>query len=164
MLSDYQLNRRNLIFQNRPLPQKKIYQIKKVSDKKAAKIKEQKQQGTDNELDLFFNAMRKRCKGKCLFCNEVTTYKNDELWRISIAHLLEKSKFKSVATHESNWIELCWNCHRKLDDGIITWELLHDSKEWSIIEEKLLEVLPLVAEHERKHKPYSKLIELIYGR
>jgi hypothetical protein len=160
----YLEQRRNYINAGRPLPEKKIHTIKKVSDKRAAKIKEQKELGTDKELDHFFNAMRKKCKGKCTFCGSGTTYKNEELWRIAIAHLLEKSKFKSVATHEKNWIELCWSCHRSFDDGKISWLLLKDSKEWETLKEQLLEVLPLVAENERSHKLYNKLIELVYEK
>jgi hypothetical protein len=143
--------------------QKKIYHIKKVSDKRANQIKQQKQNNSDEGMDKFFNAMRKKCKGKCLFCNSGTTYKNDELWRIAIAHLLPKSKFKSIATNEQNWIELCWNCHTDFDSSKITWELLKDSKEWDIIKEKLFDVLPLVSGEERKYKLYSKLINLLYN-
>lgn len=135
--------------------------IPKYSAKRQRQIQEQKQSG-DSRLDIFFEAMRKKCKGKCLFCNGGTTYRNDELWRISIAHLLPKSKFASIGTHESNWVELCMQCHRSFDDGTISWMLLKDSKEWEVIKEKLFEVLPLVAEEERKNKLYSKLIELIY--
>jgi hypothetical protein len=143
---------------------KKFYSIPKISPKRKAKLKEQREAGADNEMNLFFEAMRKKCKGRCLFCNSGTTYKNEELWRIAIAHLLEKSKFISIATHESNWVELCMSCHRSFDDGTISWEFIKDSFEWSKIKEQLLEILPLVAEPERKHKLYGKLINLVYDK
>jgi len=143
---------------------KKIHYIKKVSDKKAARDKQFKEAGGDNQLDIFFNTMRKKCKGKCTFCNGSTTYKNDELWRIAIAHLLPKNHFKSIATNEQNWIELCWNCHQDFDSGKISWLLIKDSKEFDIIKEKLFDVLPLVAHDERSHKLYSKLENLIYDK
>lgn len=143
------------------VPKQKKF-IPKISEKKKKQLAEQKEAGNDNSLDLFFVAMRKKCKGKCLFCNSPTTYKHEELWRIAIAHLLPKAKFKSVATEESNWIELCWNCHTEFDTGKITWELLRDSKEFDILREKLFIVLPLVAPEERKNKLYSKLETLVY--
>lgn len=160
--------------------------IKKVSDKRAEEIKASKANG-DSEMDLFFDAMLKRCTGKCLFCNGKTTaidnsfFRDDNpkwsveandkkheqtietLRRASIAHLLPKSNFKSVSTHEDNWIELCWSCHTSFDGGKITWLTVKDSKEWDVIKEKLLTVLPMVSQEERKNKLYSKLNELVYG-
>lgn len=144
--------------------------LKKVSDKKAAEMKEQKAAGTDSEMDLFFTAMRKKMVGRCLFCNSKTEKDNDETYRNSIAHLLpkrpvDKGGFPSVGTNPDNWIELCFfsnSCHTNFDTGRITWEFIFDSKEGEIIREKLLTVLPLVSMEERKHKLYDKLIKLVY--
>jgi hypothetical protein len=167
--------------------------IAKVSEKKMAQIAEEKAAGTDGEMDLFFDAMLKKCTGKCLFCNSKTTAADTSFWRddnekwsqeandrnherrievirrASIAHLLpkrpiEKGGFPSVGTHEDNWIELCWNCHTMFDSGKITWEFIRDSAEWEFIKEKLLNVLPLVAQEERKVKLYSKLEQLVYAK
>lgn len=167
--------------------------LKQKSDKKLAEEKKAKEAGTDGALDLFFDAMLKRCTGKCLFCGGKTTaidpkfYRNDnEKWseeandkkyeqeiermkRASIAHLLpkrpvNKGGFPSVGTNEYNWIELCWPCHTSFDSGKITWLFIKDSKEWDIIKEKLLLVLPAIAEEERKHKLYSKLVSLVYDK
>ena len=150
-----------------PKPKKPL---KKVSDKKKQEDKNKAKGRT--ELDLFFEAMRKKMTGKCLFCGGKTEKSNDETCRNSIAHLLPKRKveyggFPSVATNENNWIELCYygnSCHTNFDNGKITWEFLRDSKEWDVIEQKLLEVLPQVAEQERKNKLYGRLIELIYKK
>jgi hypothetical protein len=165
---------------------KKKKPLKQVSDKKKKEDAEAKGKGGDSELDLFFDAMLKKCTGKCLFCNSKTTaidpsfYRDDnEKWsqeandrkyertietmkRASIAHLLAKAIFPSVATNEDNWIELCWSCHTSFDSGKITWELVFDSKERDIVKEKLLNVLPVVAMEERKHKLYGKLQNLVY--
>lgn len=167
--------------------------IPKISKAKAAADKIAKEAGGDGEMDLFFEAMLKRCTGKCLFCNGKTTaidnnfYRDDNpkwsqeandrkyeqtvetMRRASIAHLLpkrpiDKGGFPSVGTNEENWIELCWPCHTSFDSGKISWLMLKDSKEWEIIREKLLNVLPMVAEPERKNKLYSKLNELVYGK
>ncbi len=149
-----------------PLPTKKEKKaINKVSDKKRA---EQKAAGDkDGLLDLFFEAMRKKCKGRCLFCNGKSEKDSDERYRFSIAHLLPKATFKSVATNEFNWIELCFygeSCHTNFDNGKISWEFIKDSKEWDIIKEKLLMVLPMVSQEERKNKLYDKLINLVYDK
>jgi hypothetical protein len=145
----------------------KIYRIPKVSKKRAAKIAEQKLSGTDSEMDLFFKANRSKMKGRCLFCNGDTMKKDDKKFHFSLAHLLPKSIFKSVATHPDILIELCFfgeSCHSNFDSGKITWEFIKDSKEWDIIKEKLLNVLPAVAIEERKNKLYSKLQQLVYEK
>lgn len=141
--------------------------LKKISDKKAAEIKEQKVSGGDSEMDLFFTSLRKGMTGRCLFCNGRTMKEDNDKFHFSLAHLLPKAIFKSVATHPDNIIELCFygnSCHTNLDSGKITWEFLKDSKEWDVISEKLLSVLPMVAMEERKHKLYNRLTCLVYGK
>jgi len=163
--------RQELILAGRPLKTKEKKPIAKVSEKRKAKLKEQKEAGGDNEMDIFFVSMRKRMKGVCLFCNGKSEKDNNETYRRSIAHLLpkrpvDKGGFPSVSTNEDNWIELCHfnnSCHTNFDSGKITWEFIKDSKEWDIIKEKLLNVLPMVAPEERKNKLYDKLLKLVYG-
>jgi hypothetical protein len=148
-----------------PLPTRKEKKpLAKVSKKRAAQIEEDKKKGSDDELWNFFLEMRKKMTGRCLFTGEKSFKHDDERFHFSIAHLLEKRNFKSVATHPENWIELSWDAHTDFDNGKISWDMLKDSAEWTIIKEKLLLVLPMVAEEERKHKLYSKLNELIYGK
>ena len=190
-MSDFLKKRMEFINSGRPLKEKKKYVLNKVSPKRQAKLDEQKAAGTDGEMDKFFDAMLKRCTGVCLFCNGKTTAVSHNFWRddnpkwsqeandkkyeqevermkrASVAHLLpkrsiDKGGFPSVAVNENNWIELCWQCHTSFDTGKITWLMLKDSKEWDIISEKLLEVLPAVAEEERKNKLYDQLIKLVY--
>lgn len=163
-MNEYMKKRMEDILAGRPIKTKEKKGLNKVSPKRQQKLNEQKASGTDSEMDLFFEAMRKKLKGKCLFCREATTWKNEDLWRAAIAHLFPKSKFQSIATNEENWVELCLSCHRSFDDGIISWELLHDSKEWEILKEKLLNILPLVNENERKNKLYSKIESLVYEK
>lgn len=196
-LSEYQqkLNRIKLGLESKTTGPKPKRPIPKISAKKKIEnaLEKEARGGGDGEMDLFFDAMLKRCTGKCLFCNSKTTaidpkfYRDDnEKWsqeandkkyereiermkRASIAHLfpkreINKGGFPSVGTNEDNWIELCWQCHTSFDTGKITWELLRDSKEWEIIKEKLLNVLPLVVMEERKHKLYDKISNLVYGK
>lgn len=148
----------------KPKP-KKQYVLPKKSAKRIAKEKDQKEAGTDSRMDKFFASQRKFMKGKCLFCGGKTEKLNDETFFFSQAHLLPKSIFPSVSMLPEILIELCFygnSCHTNFDNGMITWEFLKDSKEWDIISEKLHIILPLVAEEERKHKLYQRLLDLIY--
>lgn len=166
-MNDYLKRRQEFINAGRPLPEKKKYQIPKKSEKRKAKEKDQMEAGTDGGMDLFFKSMRKGMKGKCLFCGGTTMKEDDEKFHFSLAHLLPKSIFKSVATNPENIIELCfWNnsCHTNFDNGTITWEFIKDSKEWEIIREKLLNILPSVVMEERKHKLYDRLLKLVYEK
>jgi hypothetical protein len=138
--------------------------IAKVSVKKAKQIAEEKKAGMDGAMDLFFSEMRKRCTGKCTFCNRPTTVRSEELWTAAIAHLLPKSKFVSVATNENNWVELCWNCHTDFDSAKISWEMIFDSKDIEIIAPKLEAIIHLIPDNERQTKLYSRLIELLNER
>lgn len=168
-LSEYQKSRAEHIQKGRPLKEKKKHTINKVSPKRSAKEKEAKEAGTDTGQDKWFEAKRKECKCKCTFCGAKTDSKNDEFYRRAIAHLLPKRDIKqggfpSVATHDENWVELCWQCHDNFDRSMISWETLADSHEWILLSEKLHQVLPCVAEEERKLKLYSRLTELLYEK
>lgn len=141
--------------------------IKPVSDNKAAQIKEQKKAGDSDAVYQFFVEMRPTMIGKCCFCGGPTEKKNDDTFHFSLAHLLPKSSFPSVATNPDNIIELCHfgeSCHAQLDNGKITWEMLRDSAEWPMLREKLLKVLPAVAANERSQKLYGKLYSLVYDK
>lgn len=151
----------------KPKEKKKPKPIAPFSKKRAAKIAEEKKSGTDGEMDLFFTHMRKSMTGACLFCGGKTQKHDDETFHFSLAHLLPKAIFKSVATNEYNIIELCFygeSCHTNFDQGKITWEFLKDSAEWEFIREKLLHILPAVSEDERGHKLYRKIESLVYNK
>ncbi len=120
-------------------------------------------------MDLWFEKKRKECTGKCFLCGGKSEKQNDETYRRSIHHLLDKRKtmFPSVSVHDDNWIEVCFygnSCHQNIHGGKITWELLKDSKEWDVIKEKLLNILPMVDEKEKKNKLYDKLLKLVYSK
>ncbi len=143
-----------------PLPTKKEKKaINKISDKKRA---EQKAAGDkDGLLDAWFVERRKEMVGRCALCNGKTEKDNDETYRRSIHHLLDKRKgmFPSVATHPSNWLEVCFygnSCHTNIHNKTITWELLYDSREWIYIEIKLKSILPFLDKTE-----YSRLPDII---
>ena len=148
------------------VPKKKKY-LNKVSPKKQAQQTQDKLMGVDGAQDLWFEERRKECVGRCALCGEKTEKANDETYRRSIHHLLDKRKtmFPSVATHPDNWLEVCFwsnSCHTNLHNGTITWELLFDSKEWKIIKEKLDRVIPCVSQEEIKRLP-PLLYKLYFG-
>lgn len=139
---------------------KKVYRIPKKSAKKLKQEAEEKElrSGEPTELDLWFAERRKELTGKCDFCGGKTEKHNNETFKFSIAHLLAKrdAMFPSVATHRANYLELCYygnSCHTNFDNGMITWELLRDSKEWALIVGKFKEIYPSIAEAERKNIP-----------
>jgi len=141
--------------------------INKFSKKRMEENKVKKESGGDNEMDLFFKSLRKGMKNKCLFCGGATMKNDDEKFHFSLAHLLPKAIFKSIATNPDNIIELCFfgeSCHTNFDSGKISWLMIKDSKEWLQIKEQLLIVLPMVSPEERKHKLYSKLNDLVYEK
>jgi hypothetical protein len=161
----YLETRRNFILNGRPLAENKKYSIKKVSDKRAAKIKEQKENGSDNALDIWFEERRKEMTGRCVLCNGTTLKKDDENYRKSIHHLFDKrpTMFPSVSTHPDNWLELCFygnSCHTNVHNKTITWELLMDSAEAKLIIDKFKKIYPAIAENERKNIPEILLNEL----
>lgn len=141
--------------------------IKKVSDKRNKALLAAKTGQTP--LDMWFEERRAEMTGKCALCGGKTEAKNDETYRRSIHHLLEKrpAMFPSVALHPQNWLELCFYgncCHTNIHNGKISWEILFDSAEWPLIREKLLNVMPFVAESERKNKTFTLLNKLLYGQ
>lgn len=164
-MSDYLKQRQQWSQFGKPPKEKKIYHIPKVSKKKAAEVQAQKELGKDGGLDAWFEARRKEMTGRCCLCGGKTEKDNDETYRRSIHHLLEKRKnmFPSVATHPDNFLEVCfWGnaCHSNLHNGTITMDLLHDSKEWHIIATKFKKIYPFILETEKKNIHHLLLKEL----
>lgn len=140
-----------------PLPTRKEKKpIPKQSKKKKGEIQEAKSAGTDDKLDQWFEARRKEMTGRCVLCNGKSEKYNDETYRRSIHHILDKrpTMFPSVALHENNFLEVCFwgnSCHTNIHNGTITMELLADSHEWKIIVDKFKKIYPFIAEGEKKN-------------
>jgi len=106
------------------LPTKKERKpLNKISPKKSAADKAQKEAGTGKsatklELDVWFDEIKKKHWGElggychCMECGSFISY---EYSRHATAHLLPKKLFKSVATHELNYLILgaSCGCHEK---------------------------------------------------
>src|SRR6185312_6426762 len=113
--------------------EKKFYQIPKVSVKRQKQIevegkirettkKMAKTVSGTAEMTRWFQERRKQMTGKCAHCGDPSCKNSDEYYKFSIAHILPKRIFKSVATHPLNWIELCFwgnSCHTNLDNNML---------------------------------------------
>jgi len=151
------------------IPEKKIYRIPKVSKKRqkaldamkdGSKIIYEESNGIipavvsgGGELERWFLDRRKEMTGFCKHCGGQTTRDNDEFYKCSIAHILPKAYFKSVATNEHNWIELCfWNnsCHTNLDNKMLD---LIDLNCFDLVIERFAKMYPSIAKEERRRIP-----------
>lgn len=137
--------------------------IKPISKKSAKKLKQEAEEKTakkaagGGELDRWFQARRNEMEGRCLHCNEVTTKHQDQWYKSSIAHILPKRLFRSVATHPLNWIELCFwknNCHANYDNHIIDITELNC---YDLVIERFIAIYPAIDPKERKYIPDALL-------
>lgn len=154
-MNEYMKKRQEQILAGRPLKEKKKTFIKKVSDKLAAKMAEQKASGTKEasklELDIWF----KRIEGihldgmsgfRCMECNE---WIPAQFFRHATAHLLPKKIFKSVATHEINYLILgagC-GCHEKSH----RIDKFRQMKIWPEAARRISILIPLLPMDELRH-------------
>ena len=134
------------------LPKKaKVYSIAKKSKKRIER--EQREVANDETLDKWFEERRKEMKGVCAHCGGKSCKDDDKYYRFSIAHILPKAHFSSIATHELNWIELCHfgkSCHTNYDNLYLD---LLDMNCWDTIVERFQRMYPFIAKEERRRIP-----------
>ena len=138
--------------QRKPIPKKSSKKIKQEAEEK----KLHKTTGGGG-LDRWFQARRKEMSGRCLHCGEKTTNHQDDWYKASIAHILPKRFFKSVATHPLNWIELCFwnnNCHAQFDDFKLDITELNC---YDLVIERFIAMYPSIAPKERRYIPNALL-------
>lgn len=146
-MNDYLKKRQQQILDGRPLPEKKKYSIPKVSEKRKAKLIEQKEAGTaEDKLERWFEKIRldyftdgEMRGGVCMECGRFIPL---EYSRHATAHLLPKKIFKSVATHPLNYLILgagC-GCHDKTHrvDKFIKMKI------WPEAARRIKELIPLL--------------------
>lgn len=112
------------------------------------------------ELDIWFKERRKEMTGRCKHCGGHSCKHDDKYFKHSIAHILPKAYFPSVATHPDNWIELCfWNksCHTQMDNKMLD---LIDMNCFDEIITKFCKIYPSIAKEERRRIP-SILLQYI---
>lgn len=133
---------------------KKVYKLAKKSAKKLKQEAEEKKGKKDPsaEKERWFQDRRREMKGFCKNCSKPSFKNSNEYFRFSIAHILAKRKsmFPSVATHPSNWVELCGDCHHNLDNCMID---LTDLACWDEVVVKFQKIYPSISPDERKRIP-----------
>lgn len=134
---------------------KKFAPIAKKSAKKIQQEKEEKAErvGGGSELDRWFKERRKQMTGICQHCSGKTTKNSDQYFRHSIAHLLPKNLFKSIATHPENWLELCYfdpSCHANYDNHTLDFIQLNCFDD---AVKKFAAMYPDIAPKEKKYIP-----------
>lgn len=128
---------------------------------KPPKLKSEAKISSSAELDRWFKQRRSEMCGFCDNCGKPSCKNSDKYYKFSIAHILPKAYVKSVATHEKNWLELCFwgenSCHSNYDSGMLD---LLEMNCFSLIIEKMAKVYPDIAKNEKRRVP-SVLLEYI---
>lgn len=124
-------------------------------EKKAPGKKEMKPTASPEGFTLaeWFLERRKEMTGKCKHCGGRSCKHDDLFYKHSIAHILPKRLFPSVATHPDNWIELCFwekNCHGNYDNGMLDLMQLNCFDE---IIEKFIRMYSAIDKKERRNIP-----------
>lgn len=107
--------------------------IAKVSKKRKLENEKIKTTEVNSEIDRWFIERRKEMTGYCCECGKKSFKEHDKHYKWSLAHIIKKSIFKSVATHPSNFIELCWLHHQEFDSS---YENAQKMNCWSIAKQK----------------------------
>lgn len=118
------------------------------------------QSSVDNAMWEWFKRQRPKMKGFCSNCGGKTMKDDDEKFHYSIAHLLPKNFFKSIATNDFNWIELCYygrSCHANYDNHMID---LTDLNCFDEVITKFVAMYPSIDKKERRRIP-SVLLQYI---
>lgn len=165
-MNDYLKHRQEHIFNDRPLPEIKTYKMKAVSDKLAAKKKEQKKSlGEDDpQKEKWFKARQREMIGVCQCGCGQESQKNDKLYfRHSAAHIFPKKIFESIQYHRLNWVERrFWGgCHATMDNK--SMDLWPNMADWEDIKEKFHQLVPFLTPEERATKFYQHLERLVYA-
>lgn len=121
-----------------------------MSAKKAAELKANG--GEETELQKWYSRIMKKEDAVCWETGEKLN-KNDKIgWHGSIAHVLPKSVFPSVATHPLNYMILSmWNgSHANYDSS---WAKAQSMKIWPIARDRIVMMEPDLTEEERRKLP-----------
>lgn len=132
----------------------------KKSRKKKAKKKPATLPYTKEELQEWFCLQNEAFTGFCpCGCGEPSA-KGTENYRSSAAHLLPRLKFPSVAVHPLNCVERgIHGCHHKFDHmGVDLWPNMAD---WENIKAKLLVLMQLLTDTERKKKFFHQIEKIV---
>lgn len=101
----------------------------------------------------WFLERRKEMTGVCQHCGGRTCKEDENKFHFSLAHLLPKAYFPSVATHPDNFLELCYygnSCHAQMDNKMLD---LIDMNCFDQIITKFVKIYPSIAKEERRRIP-----------
>lgn len=104
------------------------------------------------ELDRWFKERQKEMTGRCQNCSGKTEAYTKH-FKCSIGHILPKAYFPSVATHPSNWLELCFygkSCHTNMDNKMLD---LTEMSCWDEIVTKFCVMYPSIDKKEQRRIP-----------
>ncbi len=111
------------------------------------------------ELERWFKERQKEMTGRCMNCGGKTEA-HTKMYKCSIAHILPKAYFKSVATHPDNFLELCFygnSCHTNMDNKMID---LIDLNCFDTVIQKFTKIYPAISADEKRRIP-AILIEYL---
>lgn len=145
----------------KPPKEKKIYSLKKVSDKKAAEKFSEKiaRGGEKTDLEKWYEKIMQKEDAVCWETGNKINKSDKVAWHGSIAHVLGKKTFPSVAIHPLNYLilEMYGGAHGQYDSS---WENASKMKVWKIAVERFLRIEPDIAWEERKNIPDVFLREI----
>lgn len=150
----------------RPQKEKKRTPIRKQSlkrqeevkngnvNKNIAAIKKNVIRTPNAALERWFEDRRKDLVGVCANCGRKSSKNDDKWYKASVAHILPKRLFKSVATHPANYLELCFwgegSCHTNLDNNMLD---LIDLNCFDTVIQRFVEMYPSIDQKERRYIP-----------
>jgi hypothetical protein len=115
-------------------------------------INRNKLQTKNSKLESWFTRKIKQCLWICEECG-VNCHSSDAKYqRAAQAHLLPKSLFPSVATHDLNHKTLgpSCGCHNKYD---VSWKSASKMKIWKSALQQIFQLIPLLPQEEYKKLP-----------
>lgn len=140
---------------------KKQYSIPKMSAKKLAKEKAEKEErgGEKTSLEKWYDMIMDLEEGVCWETGDKINKKDRLGWHGSISHIFSKKLFPSVATHQLNYLILSmWNgSHGTFDSS---WERASKMKVWRIAVNRMIVIFPNMPQKEKRRIP-DWVIELI---
>ena len=149
---------KSLVCLNCRRTQKNKVQMQKSSERNAVRSLNTYQKETIEipkgtfELQRWFEERRKEMTGVCRHCCG-RTQAGTTSYKCSIAHILPKAYFPSVATHHLNWVELCFygkSCHTNFDNKMLD---MMDLNCFDEVIEKFIAMYPDIAEKEKRRIP-----------
>ena len=151
---------------------KKRKPLNKVSPKKAAEQKAEKENKSEDDTvkEKWFKNRRGEMVGVCQCgCGEPSSKQDAKHFRSSICHIFPQRLFPSVQFHPVNWVERkFWAtngtsaCHTNMDNK--SMDLWVNFADWDDIKEKFHILSQWLTEEERATKFYQHLERLVYKK